>query len=174
MNKKLFTIVLVIALIINFLSCVNANESTEQFISIDDLSIESPFVNELRNHFDGGIKFGYIRGKNFTVTTSRSDREFFILKRLNYYAIKDNNKYLLGYVTAQGIFDKNSNLLKGLTDPKPLINLGLSSATLDFPWHPSFAFQDPNWNNEIFNTDAFAFLSVDLINHSLKIHEPNW
>ena len=151
--------------------------TTEQFVSID-LSGDFSLYIELRNHFDGGVKVGYIRGKDFSISIpqrslgSQIVMNYFILEQMTFYGIKDNIAYMLGYITANGVYDKDSNLLKGATPTSALINLGLSSSTFDHPFSPIFAFQ--NQNNEIFNSEALTALWVDLTNHTLMLYISDW
>ena len=174
MMKKVCVVFLFFTLVICFGVCANENKEIVVQIDISSASIDknfNAFQSEMRKHYDS-VQLGYIRGKNYSISANKN-LKFFIIDRLSYYGIKGNNKYLLGYVTADGIYDKDSCLLKKL-DVSPVISLGLSSMSLNDPWTPCYALQDPSWDNEIFNSEVFAFMRIDFVKNSLIIHIPEW
>jgi hypothetical protein len=143
-------------------------DGNEQSVFLD-LSYDSLFYGELRNHYDQ-IELKYIRGESYIAGYGW---KYFVLERLSYYGIKNNVKYFLGYVTRDGIYDKSSNLLKKVDPPEYLINLGVSSATLDYPWVLSYLLKDI-LKNHIWSSDPFAFIGVDFNNNSLGIYIPEY
>ena len=161
-------------LLIAISSCLKiaADEKANNEISVSlDLSTSNPFYDELKKYYNE-IELKYIRGENYS---NGYGMEYFILERLSYYGIKNNVKYLLGYVTIDGVYDKNSSLLKRVVLPKNLINMGISSGTLDAPWGPSYAVKDTlKKRNKIGNTNPFVFLRIDFDNNSLRIFEPDY
>jgi len=136
-----------------------------------DLSRNNSFYNELRKHYDK-IELKYIRGEDYT---NGYGMKYFILQQLAYYGINGNNKCLLGYVTINGIYDKDSNLLKKAVVPEYTVNIGLSSDTLNAPWEPSYALKDTKRRkNEIGNTNPLAFIRIDFSNNTLEIYQPEY
>jgi len=164
------TSILFLMLILIFCIPLFADETTDcEQVIYADISRNTSFYNDLRKHYDK-IELRYIRGKDVITNTGR---KYFIVERLSYYGIKNDKKYLLGYVTERGIYDKNSILLKEV-ETKDIINLGLSSSSLDSPWRPSYISQDTNWKNEIFDSEAFAYLRIDFDTNSLKLYYPEY
>jgi len=167
--KKIYVL---ISLLISF-GCITtyADEKSDEQSLFLDLSRNNTFYNELRKHYDK-IELRYVRGEDYV---NGYGMKYFILQQLTYYGIKGNDKYLLGYITINGIYDKDSNLLKEVVVPEYTINIGLSSGTLDAPWAPSYALKDTQRRkNEIGNTNPFTFLRVDFSNNTLKIHQPEY
>ena len=154
---------------IGYLVCADEKVNDEQSVFVD-LSRNNSFYNELRKHYDK-IELRYIRGEDYY---NGYGMRYFVLQRLSYYGIKDNDKYLLGYVTIDGIYDKDSNLIKKVVVPEYTINIGLSSSTLNAPWEPSYALKNTKRNNEIGNTNPFAFLRINFFNNTLEIHQPEY
>ena len=149
--------------------CADEKTNDEQSVFID-LSRNNSFYNEMRKHYDK-IELRYVRGEDYA---NGYGKKYFILQRLSYYGIKGNDEYLLGYVTIDGIYDKNSNLLKKVVVPEYTINIGLSSGTLNAPWEPSYALKDTRRKNEIGNTNPFAFLRINFSNNTLEIYQPEY
>ena len=163
---------LLLCLLFFFISCYVAKAddgNKKEFISLN-ISATNLFYNELREYYEK-IELGYIRGNEYKVNYGK---DFFVLEKLEYYGIRGEVRYFLGYMTSNGIYDKYSKLLKSIETPGDIINMGLSSRTLEAPWEPSFALQDLNWKNEIFNSDRFAYLRIDFINNSLALYEPEY
>ena len=167
--KKLSIILLFSISISCFTLCANEKTNDEQVIFLD-ISKNNSFNNELRMHYDK-IELRFIRGSNYS---DGYGEDFFIVERLTYYGIKNDKKYLLGSVTIDGIFDKDSNLLKKTAFPSQMINIGLSSTTLDYPWEPSYALKNTKRKNEISNTDPFAYININFSTNSLIISEPEY
>jgi len=166
--KKICILFLLIISINCLIVCADGKDNDEHFIFLD-LSRNNSFYNDLRKYFDK-IELRYIQGE---IYSNGYGMEYFILKKLSYYGIKNNEKYLLGYVTINGIYDKDSNLLMKVEVPEYTINIGLSSTTLNAPWTPRYALKSKQ-NNVIGNTDPFAYINIDFSNNSLRIYEPDY
>ena len=148
---------------------VQAKDSNKQSVSLD-ISRTNSFYDELRNYYDE-IELVYIEGEEYV---DNHGKKILVLEKLEYYGIKSDAKYLLGYITSDGIFDKDSIPLKKLNISENIINLGLSSYTLEVPWGPSYVLQDLSWKNEIFNSEQFASLRIDFNTNSLVLYIPDY
>jgi len=149
-----------------------AEEKDNKEISVFlDLSRNNLFYNELRKYYTK-VELRYIRGENYT---NGYGTEYFILERLTYYGIKNDVEYFLGYITKNGIFDKNSNILREVIVPEYAVNMGLSSGTLVTPWTPSYALKYTDKTKyPIGNAGPFAFMKIDFSKNSLMVYLPEY
>ncbi len=110
---------------------------------------------------------------NKTVTipiTTSLNEEILILNKVYYFYKRDNKYILMGYVDKTGLYDKNNNILKDVSNVSPII-LGMSSTMIETPLIPNFILQSESNPKEFYETDAFATLDFDIENNSIRLRD---
>ena len=162
--KKL-NLLFLLLISISYLTVCADDKNNNELSKFLDVSSDNAYYNELRKYYDK-IELKYICGENYI---NGYDMEYFFLQRLTYYGYKKNEKYMLGYVTLEGLYDKDSNLIREAVAPENRIILGLSSETFDTPWSPSYAVEKTlRKKSSIGNVWLLGHVRVDFDNDSLK------
>ncbi|GMO62370.1 MAG: hypothetical protein Ta2A_08940 [Treponemataceae bacterium] len=137
-----------------------ADTPKEIFIQID-LDIENEFYQSVKQHY-GTFELGYIKGD----LEYENYGHFFTVERINYYYQKDNIRYFLGYVDKDGIYDKNSALIKKcpFVNTDKSVNIGLSSHMLRHPFGPMIAIKA---GGAVRNANQYGLIRIDFSQNTL-------
>lgn len=164
MKRNIFIFVLLLLTVFSF------SQSKEILVNIN-INRNNKFYNVINENVDC-IKLGYIKGN---VSFESYGKNYFSIDKINYYAYKNGVKYFLGFVDKDGIYDKSLKLIKKspFVPTKTLVSIGLSSFMLENPFGASLILKDLD-NDELSNTDSFAYLNIDFIEHSLFVYEPEY
>jgi hypothetical protein len=161
---KKFNILIFLLLI--YISRVAAQE----IILNIDINNNKDFNNTINEYYDY-LELGYIKSD---VLFESYGETYFSINKINYYGLRKDIKYFLGYIDATGVYDKDLKLIKQcpFISTEFRVNKGLSSVMLSNPFEPSIVIHNIQRNNYS-NTDPFVLLTIDFENNTLIIFEPN-
>lgn len=151
-------IVFMIIFALSFFTCYCEKvEITQSFTFTSD----NKLYKEIENHFQG-ITIGYIKG-NYEFESLGS---YFTIDRINIYAQKNKSNILLGFITKDGIYNKNSVMIKQcpFIDSKDVTNIGLCSSMLEDPFSPVIVV---NRKGKLGFLDPYGIIEIDFANDSL-------
>jgi hypothetical protein len=156
---KTTSISIILFFFIIFSSCL-ADTPKEIFIQIN-LDTGNEIRQSIKQHYEI-FEIGYIKGN----IEYENYGPFFTVERINYYYIKDNIRYFLGYIDKYGIYNKNSMLITKcpFIDTQKSVNIGLSSDMLQYPFDPIIVIKT---GGNIWDTDPYGVIRIDFTQNTL-------
>ena len=168
LERKCVFLILLINLILA--NCFNANANDHLIYT------RGKILNGYVNYEDVITKYGDIwisyTASNEKIRTT-SGKERFIIYKANYFYKMDDAYFLLGFVDANGVYDKNGVCLKNASEIPIANNLhivGLSSKLVDENiLNPTFILKSTTIDNFWLEPDSFAFIDIDTQQDTLRL-----